>query len=302
MNVQPAIQGSGAAIITPFDSQGRVDEKALSKLIQHWKSGGLDVLVIMGTTGESVTLSKTEKDRVIKQVIEENEGQCSLVLGVGGNNTSAVCAELELTDLSHFEAVLSVAPYYNKPSQEGLYQHYNAVSETSAKPIILYNVPGRTGVNLTAETTLRIARDCKNVCAIKEASGNMEQIMNIIRNRPEHFLVLSGDDSLTLPILAAGGHGVISVIANAFPASFNDMVHLAMQGEIAQARTIHYQLLPLMTAIFKEGNPAGIKAVLRILDLCGEHVRLPLTPVSASLFAELEHDYKEIKQHSGFTL
>ncbi|MEX1188216.1 MAG: dihydrodipicolinate synthase family protein, partial [Bacteroidia bacterium] len=171
MSVQPAIQGSGAAIITPFDSRGRIDEKALSKLIRHWKTGGLDVLVVLGTTGESVTLSKSEKDRVVKQVIEENEGQCSLVLGLGGNNTSAVCSELEQTDLSHFEAVLSVAPYYNKPSQEGLYQHYKAVSESSAKPIILYNVPGRTGSNMTAETTLRLANKFSNICAIKEASG-----------------------------------------------------------------------------------------------------------------------------------
>jgi 4-hydroxy-tetrahydrodipicolinate synthase len=288
----PAIQGSGAAIITPFDASGRIDDEALVKLMDHWTSGGLDVLVILGTTGESVTLSSAEKHKFVNRVVELNQGRCSLVLGMGGNNTAALCSELEMTDLSHFEAILSVTPYYNKPSQEGLFQHYKAVSGVSSKPVILYNVPGRTGINMTAETTIRIAKECPNVCAIKEASGNIEQIMKIIHERPEHFLVLSGDDALTLPILAAGGHGVISVIANAFPSQFTKMVHATMHGNLTEARQIHYDLLPFMSLLFREGNPAGIKALLKLMGLCEEEVRLPLSGVSSQLFGELEHALK----------
>lgn len=295
MNVQPAIQGSGVAIITPFDASGRIDDAALQRLMQHWTGGGLDVIVILGTTGESVTLSSAEKHQFINRVVELNEGRCSLVLGMGGNNTASLCSEIEMTDLSHFEAILSVTPYYNKPSQEGLFQHYRAISEVASKPVILYNVPGRTGVNMTAETTLRIAHECHNVCAVKEASGNLEQIMKIIHERPEHFLVLSGDDALTLPILAAGGHGVISVVANAFPAEFTSLVHEAMHGSLNEARGIHYQLLPFMSLLFREGNPAGIKALLKLMALCEEDVRLPLSGISAQLFGELEHAYKAYK-------
>ena len=294
MKARPAIKGSGAAIITPFDPTGNVDVIGLKNLVSFWKEGGLDVLVILGTTGESVTLNKSEKQLVIDTVIEENEGQCALVLGVGGNNTAAVCEELKQTDLSHFEAVLSVAPYYNKPGQQGLFEHYKAVSEASAKPIILYNVPGRTGVNMTAETTLRLAQECENICAVKEASGNLEQIMQIINERPEHFLVLSGDDILTLPILAAGGDGVISVIANAFPSRFDKMVHLAMEGKMVEARKIHYELFNFMQAIFKEGNPAGVKALLKIMGKCDEFVRLPLTPIGPALFEELELNFNKL--------
>lgn len=294
MSVQPAIQGSGAAIITPFDASGRIDDQALIKLVEHWAGGGLDVLVILGTTGESVTLSSAEKHQFVNRVVELNRGRCALVLGMGGNNTSALCTELKMTDLSPFEAVLSVTPYYNKPSQEGLFQHYRAVAEASAKPVILYNVPGRTGVNMTAETTLRIARECPNVCAVKEASGNLEQIMHIINERPEHFMVLSGDDALTLPILAAGGHGVISVIANAFPAEFTSLVHESMHGDLQKARQIHYRLLPFMNLLFKEGNPSGIKALLKLMSLCDENVRLPLSSVSSGLFAELERALRQM--------
>ncbi len=292
----PAIQGSGAAIITPFDASGRIDFDALKRLIDFWAGGGLDVLVILGTTGESVTLSSLEKQEFVNRVVELNAGRCSLVLGMGGNNTASLCSELQMSDLSHFEAILSVTPYYNKPSQEGLFQHYKAVAEASTKPVILYNVPGRTGINMSAETTLRLAHECSNVCAIKEASGNIEQIMKIILERPEHFMVLSGDDALTLPILAAGGQGVISVVANAFPAEFTALVHETMHGNLNEARRIHYRLLPFMSLLFKEGNPAGIKALLKLMNLCEENVRLPLTGVSPHLFGELDHALKMYRQ------
>jgi 4-hydroxy-tetrahydrodipicolinate synthase len=297
MNVRPAIRGSGAAIITPFDSQGKLDKDALKRLVDFWARGGLDVLVVLGTTGESVTLSKEEKQTVIDLVIEHNQGRCALMLGIGGNNTSAVADEIAKADLKHFEAVLSVAPYYNKPTQEGLFQHYKVVSQASSKPVLLYNVPGRTGSNMTAETTIRIANECPNVCGIKEASGNMEQIMQIIRQRPEHFLVLSGDDALTLPIMAAGGDGVISVVANAFPTEFSQMVHALVDGNLDTARKYHYQLLEFTRLIFTEGNPAGVKAALKILGLCDETVRLPLMNVSASLFGVLEHEIKHIRHN-----
>lgn len=295
MIVRPKIKGSGAAIITPFDAQGRIDEPALKKLVDFWADGGLDVLVVLGTTGESVTLSHEEKSRLARLVIEFNRGRCALMLGIGGNNTSAVCDELALTDLSHFEAVLSVAPYYNKPSQEGIFQHYKAVSESSSKPVMLYNVPGRTGMNMTAETTLRIANECPNVCGIKEASGNLEQIMEIIQKRPEGFLVHSGDDALTLPILTLGGDGVISVVANAFPREFSAMVRAISDGEFPKARTVHYALLDFTKLMFAEGSPAGIKAALKQMGYCDETVRLPLTNVSSQLFERINREIKTIQ-------
>lgn len=297
MNVRPAIKGSGAAIITPFDSQGKLDKDALKRLVNFWAEGGLDVLVVLGTTGESVTLSKSEKQEIINAVIDHNQGRCALMLGIGGNNTAQVCEDLAKADLKHFEAVLSVAPYYNKPTQEGLFQHYKAVSEASAKPILLYNVPGRTGSNMTADTTIRLAKECPNICGIKEASGNLEQIMQIIRQKPEHFLVISGDDALTLPIIASGGDGVISVVANAFPREFTAMVHAALAGNFVLARQYHYQLLEFARLIFAEGNPAGVKAALKIIGICDETVRLPLMNVSPALFGSIEREVKHIQHH-----
>jgi len=297
MNVRPAIKGSGAAIITPFNSQRKLDKEALKRLVDFWADGGLDVLVVLGTTGESVTLSTSEKQDIIDSVIDFNKGRCALMLGVGGNNTAQVCEDVAKADLKHFEAVLSVAPYYNKPSQEGFFQHYKAVSEASAKPILLYNVPGRTGSNMTADTTLRLANECPNICGIKEASGNLEQIMQIIRQKPEHFLVISGDDALTLPIIAAGGDGVISVVANAFPREFTQLVQASLAGNFVLARKYHYQLLEFARLIFAEGNPSGVKAALKIMNICDETVRLPLTNISPSLFGSIEREVKHIQQN-----
>ena len=296
MSTHPTIKGSGVAIITPFDPKGNVDEQALRRLVNHLAEGGMDVLVAMGTTGESVTLSKDEKKRIQNIVLEENAGRCAVMLGIGGNNTQEVVETLQHTDFHGIEAVLSVAPYYNKPNQEGHFQHYKHVAEASPRPVMLYNVPGRTGVNMTAETTLRIAQECRNVCGIKEASGNMEQIMNILRLRPEGFLVHSGDDALTLPLLACGADGVISVVANAYPALFSEMTRRVMDGHVAAARPIHFALLEFTRLMFADGSPAGIKAALKMLGICDEFVRLPLVNVRADIYAAIEQEMQQLKR------
>ena len=290
MRVQPAIKGTGAAIITPFDRAGRVDEAALRRLVSHLATGGLDVLVVLGTTGESVTLSKDEKKQIQEVVLHENAGRCRVILGIGGNNTAEITETLQHTDFTGIDAVLSVSPYYNKPNQEGIFQHYKLVAEASPRPVVLYNVPGRTGSNITAETTLRIAEEFRNVCGIKEASGNLEQIMQIIHKRPQGFLVLSGDDALTLPILACGGEGVISVVANAFPALFVEMVNAGMEGNFTRARRFHYPMLEFTRLLFSDGNPAGVKAALKVLGICEEIVRLPLTNVRPDIFGAIERE------------
>ncbi len=295
MNTHPTIKGSGVAIITPFDPKGNVDEQALRRLVNHLAEGGIDVLVALGTTGESVTLSKDEKKRVQEIVLDENAGRCAVMLGVGGNNTHEVVETLQHTDMNGIAAILSVAPYYNKPNQEGHFQHYKLVAEASAKPVMLYNVPGRTGVNMTAETTLRIAHECKNVCGVKEASGNMEQIMQIIRQRPDGFLVHSGDDALTLPLLACGADGVISVVANAYPLLFSEMTRRAMDGDVVSARPIHYALLEFTRLMFADGSPAGIKSALKLLGICEEFVRLPLVNVRSDIYGAIEREMQHIK-------
>lgn len=270
------LKGTGVAIVTPFDSNGKVDAPALSAIVKHLHNGKVDYIVVMGTTGESVTLSKDEKQLVINTVVKANSNKLPLVIGIGGNNTQEVIETIQHTDLKPFEAILSVAPYYNKPSQEGYYQHFKAVAAATKKDIILYNVPGRTGSNVTWETQVRIARDCKNIVATKEASGNMEQIMKIIKNRPKGFLVISGDDAITLPILAAGGDGVISVVANAFPKDFSEMVRLSMKHKFTEAQKLHYGLMDITEALFADGNPGGVKFALSLLKKCQPYVRLPL--------------------------
>jgi 4-hydroxy-tetrahydrodipicolinate synthase len=274
------LKGLGVAMITPFKKDLTVDVPALKKLTEHLIEGGADYLVVMGTTGESVTLDKEDRKLVLETIMATNAGKKPIVLGVGGNNTFELCNHLDRMDTNGITALLSVAPYYNKPNQNGLFEHYKALSEHSKLPIILYNVPGRTGSNMTVDTTLRIAFDCRNVIGIKEASGNMDQVMNIIKEKRKDFLVISGDDSITLPLIAAGADGVISVVGNAFPAEFSAMVHHALKSEMEQARTIHYRLLELIQLLFIEGNPAGIKEVLAHLDICENYLRLPLTPVS----------------------
>lgn len=274
-------RGLGVALITPFrSSNGPIDYAALQRVIEHQITGGIDYLVVMGITGESVTLSSEEKKQLLAQCIEYAHNRVPVVLGLGGNHTAEVLHQLEGYDLSGVDAILSVSPYYNKPTQEGIYQHYKALAQASLVPIILYNVPGRTSSNITAETTLRLARDFRNIIGIKEASGNLDQIATIIKHRPKDFLVISGDDSLTLPIISLGGDGVISVIGNALPTEFSRLVEAAIAGDLVTARREHFRLLELMGALFLDGNPGGIKEALRILGMCQAHLRLPLVPVS----------------------
>lgn len=272
-------RGLGVALVTPFRANGAIDHAGLEKVIEHQITGGIDYLVVMGTTGESVTLSAEEKKLVLSQAIELVRNRIPIVLGIGGNNTAEVVEQLKSYDLSGVDGILSVSPYYNKPTQEGIYQHYRALAQASLLPILLYNVPGRTMSNITADTTLRLARDFKNIVGIKEASGNLDQIGTILKHRPKDFLVISGDDALTLPILALGGDGVISVVGNALPQQFSTLVHAGLKGDLATARKEHFKLLELMTYLFLEGNPGGIKEALKVLGLCDHHLRLPLVPV-----------------------
>lgn len=273
-------KGVGVALVTPFQADGSIDFSSLEKLVNHQINNGTDYLVVQGTTGESATLTSDEKKAVLDFIVEINNKRLPIVLGIGGNNTSAVVDTLKNTDLSKVDGILSVSPYYNKPSQEGIYQHYKAVSAATEKPIILYNVPGRTMSNVLPQTTLRLANECQNIVAVKEASGNLEQIMEIIQNKPEGFLVLSGDDALTLPHIAIGGDGVISVVANAFPKRFSNMVHAALDNNMDEARKYHYQLIKIIQQLFADGNPGGVKHVLQLLGITKEHLRLPLVPVN----------------------
>jgi 4-hydroxy-tetrahydrodipicolinate synthase len=287
-------QGTGIAMVTPFLSDGSVDFNGLGKLTEHLISGGVEYLVVMGTTGESVTLSSDEKRKVLDFIIEKNNGRCGIVYGMGGNNTAQLVATLKNENLKGVDAILSVSPYYNKPTQEGIYQHYKALSDASPLPIILYNVPGRTGSNMAAATTLRLANDFKNIIAIKEASGNLEQVMEIINQRPKGFLVISGDDNLTFPMLALGGDGVISVSGQAYPRLFSDMVRNGLSGNFAAARIGHYKLFEFTKLLFAEGNPGGIKVALSQLGICEAHLRQPLWPVSSALHAQLVAEMEKI--------
>lgn len=275
--------GTGVALVTPFDSNGNVDFSSIKKLVDHVIGGGVEYLVALGTTGETATLEKEEKEEVVKAILEAAGGKVPVVRGVGGNNTRAISKELESLNTEGISGILSVSPYYNKPTQEGIFRHYQSISSSTNLPVIVYNVPGRTSSNLSAETTLRLAREVENIVAVKEASGNMEQIMAIIQDAPDGFDVISGDDALTLPILASGGKGVISVVANAFPKSFSEMVRLTMNSQLEEARKLHYNLLKVTGMFFREGNPGGVKAALKHLGVCGEDMRLPLWPISDDL-------------------
>lgn len=287
------ITGTGVAVITPFKKDTTIDFTALEKLIQHLVTNKVDYLVVMGTTGESVTLTSKEKKEVLQFFIKTVNKAVPIVYGIGGNNTAEIGEMLKTSDLTGVDGILSVSPYYNKPTQEGIYQHYKAVAQASPLPVILYNVPGRTGSNMLAETTLRLANDFKNIVAIKEASGNLEQCMSILKNRPADFLVISGDDNLTLPILASGGDGVISVVANAYPAEFSEMVRLCLSGDFSKARNIHYRLFEITNQLFADGNPGGIKAALKIMGICDDTLRLPLVNVKKEVYQKLEKLVKE---------
>jgi len=275
--------GTGVALITPFKTDLSVDFEALTRLVEHNISNGVEYLVISGTTGESVTITSEEKQAITKHIITVNNGRVPLVLGIGGNNTQAVIDEIQTTDLSAIDAILSVSPYYSKPTQNGLYQHFKAVAEASPKPIILYNVPGRTSKNMLPETTLRLARDFNNIIAVKEAGNNVAQYLQLLKDKPSDFHIISGDDDLALGVALAGGSGVISVIGQAFPKQFSEMIRLGIAGNAKDAYKIHYDLMDVTGLIFSENNPAGIKAVLKALDISESFVRLPLVEASDAL-------------------
>lgn len=280
--------GTGVAIVTPFTNKGEVDYPALTKLTEHLIKGKVEYIVVLGTTGETATLSKEEKQQVIMHIVKTNKKRIPLVLGIGGNNTAELVDQLKKEDLSDFSAILSVSPYYNKPSQKGIYQHYKAISKASPLPIILYNVPGRTASNITWDTTIRLAKDFKNIIAIKEASGNIEQCMKIIKHRPDNFLVISGDDNLTLPLIACGAEGVISVVANAYPKDFSDMVRAALKHDLKTAQKLHYKLMEITEQLFADGNPGGVKVVLAQKNITKSMVRLPLVEPNDAVKAKLK--------------
>ncbi|NJB69553.1 4-hydroxy-tetrahydrodipicolinate synthase [Saonia flava] len=286
------LHGTGVALITPFKEDFSVDVVALEKIVEYNINWGVDYLVVLGTTAESSTLSKVEKQVVIDTIVSANAGRLPLVLGIGGNNTADVVNELQYWNLDSFVAILSVSPYYNKPSQEGIYQHYRALALISTKPIILYNVPGRTGSTVLPETVLRLANDFENIIGVKEASGDMVQVMKIIQKKPEGFMVISGDDFTALPTVLAGGVGVISVLGQGLPREFSKMITLGLEREVDEAYRLHYALQEGMELIFKEGNPAGIKAIYEVFELSGAAVRLPLVAATDTLKKEISYFLK----------
>jgi 4-hydroxy-tetrahydrodipicolinate synthase len=280
--------GTGVALVTPFTSDRKIDFDALNRIVDHVTDGGVEHLVVLGTTGESATLSKEEKHAVIDTVVKANRKQLTIIVGIGGNNTAEVVDTIEQTDFKNIQAILSVAPYYNRPSQQGIYEHFAAIANASPIPVIIYNVPGRTASNISADTSLKLANDFKNIIGVKEASGNFVQIMQILKDRPTHFHVIAGDDTLTLPMIHMGASGVISVIANSHPRDFSDMVRAAINHDFHKANEIHYNLLGLIQTLFEEGSPTGVKASMELLGLCGRDVRLPLMPASENLIKKLK--------------
>ena len=291
---QNKFRGLGIALITPFQTDGSIDFDALDRLVEYQIKGGADFLCIMGTTAETPTLSREEKRLLKERLVERVAGRVPLLMGCGGNNTTAVIDELRTEDWTGIDGVLSVCPYYNKPSQEGLYQHFAAIAKASPVPVVLYNVPGRTGVNMTAETTLRLARDFENVVAIKEASGNITQMDDIIKNKPQGFDVISGDDGITLPLITLGAVGVISVIGNALPAEFSRMVRLALRGEYNTSLSIHHKFTELFKLLFVDGNPAGVKAMLSEMGMIENVLRLPLVPTRLTTMEKISQIVKEL--------
>lgn len=288
--------GTGVALVTPFKKDFSVDIDALKAIVNFQIDNGIDYLVVLGTTAENATLSKAEKELVIKTIVDANKGRLPLVLGVGSNNTAEVVEELKSGNFSDFVAILSVSPYYNKPTQEGIYQHFKAIAEASSIPVILYNVPGRTSSNMLPETIIRLANDFKNIIAVKEASGDIVQAMKLIKDKPKDFLVISGDDMITLPMILAGGAGVISVIAEGFPKQFTEMVRLGLNKKVDEAYKIHYLLADSIDMIFEQGNPAGIKEVFKSLGLSENTVRLPLVNVNEDLANRLHHFTNKISK------
>ncbi len=291
---QNKFRGLGIALITPFKSDGSIDLRALDRLVEYQIMGGIDFLCVMGTTAETPTLTQDEKVLLRKHLVERVAGRVPILIGCGGNNTASVVSEIQSTDWKGVDGILSVCPYYNKPSQEGLYQHFAAIAQASPIPIVLYNVPGRTGVNMTAETTLSLAREFENIVAIKEASGNITQMDDIIKNKPRNFDVLSGDDGITFPLITLGAVGVISVIGNALPAEFCRMVRLALKGEYSASLTIHHKFTELFKLLFEDGNPAGVKAMLSDMGMIENVLRLPLVPTRLTTRQRISQILKEI--------
>lgn len=292
--MQNIFKGLGVALVTPFKADGSVDYDALRRLLDYQLSNGVDFLCVLGTTAETPCLSAEEKVKVKNIVVEKVQGRVPILLGCGGNNTAAVVESLKNDDFTGVDGILSVCPYYNKPSQEGLYQHFKAIANATDLPVVLYNVPGRVGVNMTAETTLRLANDCPNIVAIKEASGNFAQIDDIIKNKPSHFDVISGDDGITFPLITLGAVGVISVIGNALPKEFSRMVRLALNGDYKNALEIHHKFTELFGLLFVDGNPAGVKAMLNIMGLIENQLRLPLVPARITTLGEISAIVKEL--------
>lgn len=288
-------KGLGIALITPFTEEGEVDYPSLVRLVEYQLDNGADFFCILATTGETPTLTGEEKQKIKDLVVSVVGGRVPILVGCGGYDTSAIVAELKTRDFKGVDGILSVCPYYNKPSQEGLYQHFKAIAAATTLPVVLYNVPGRTGVNMTAETTVRLARDCQNIVAIKEASGNLEQVDEIIKNKPKDFDVISGDDALTFPMISCGAVGVISVIGNALPREFSKMIRLQMKGEYDGARKIHHRFTDLFSLLFVDGNPAGVKAMLHEMGYINNVLRLPLVPTRISTLQRMTEIMKELK-------
>lgn len=288
-------RGLGIALVTPFTPDGQVDYKSLKRLVEYQIDNGADFLCILATTGETPCLTQDEKEKITQLVKDVNHGRLPILKGCGGNNTAAVVEELRTADWSGIDGILSVCPYYNKPSQEGLYQHFKAIAEASPLPVVLYNVPGRTGINLKPETTVRLANDCENIVAVKEASGSLEQVDEIIKNKPQRFEVLSGDDALTFSMVASGAAGVISVIGNALPKEFSRMIRLEFQGEYEPARKIHHMFTELYSLLFVDGNPAGVKALLHEMGFIENQLRLPLVPTKVSTLQKMAEILKSLR-------
>ncbi len=286
--------GTGVALVTPFNKDKSVDYDSLTRVVEHTIAGSVEYLVVLGTTGETATLKKEEKRTLTSYVVKTVNKRIPIILGIGGYDTVEVTESIQNADLEGISAILSVSPYYNKPSQKGLYEHFSAIAKASPLPLIIYNVPSRTATNINAETTIKLARDHGNIIGVKEASGNFTQIMQILRDKPSHFQVISGDDALTLPMIYLGAKGVISVIANSHPRQFSDMVRAALNRQFDKANAMHYKLLDYIGALFEEGSPSGVKAGLEILGICSRMVRLPLVPVSDALILKLEKLIREI--------
>jgi 4-hydroxy-tetrahydrodipicolinate synthase len=291
-----AFIGTGVALVTPFKKDFSVDTEALKRIVNYVTDGGVEYLVVLGTTGEPATLSQEEKELVIATVVEANNGRLPLVLGVGGNNTQKLVEELKTRDFSKFSAVLSVSPYYSKPTQEGIYQHFKAIAEASPIPVILYNVPGRTASNMTPATVIRLANDFKNLIGIKEAAGDIVQAMKLIQHKPKDFLVISGDDMIALPMVLAGGAGVISVIGEGYPKEFSEMIRLGLNKKVDEAYALHYKIMDSIDMIFEQGNPAGVKEIFKTLNLSENTVRLPLVNVDHDLASRLENFTKNLSK------